>query len=193
MIRLYEYDAIILPYHLPDMSSLTLLTRVRDRKLRMAILGLDVDSRLDTRLAMIRAGADDYMIAPYDSEELEVRLRAIIRRWHGHLQATLRCGVLTLDPERQLLRVDGRHVHISPKECTMLEVLMTRQGRVITKDQMFDHIYSGELDEPEVKILDVFMCRLRRKLMEHSHLIETVWGRGWRMTEVAPPALAEAV
>lgn len=193
MVRLYEYDAIILPHHLPDMSSTTLLTRVRDRKLRMAILGLDVDSRLEPRLNMLRAGADDYIVAPCDDEEIEVRLRAIVRRWHGHLQATLRCGAITLDPERRILRVDGRRVHVSPREFIVLEVLMTRQDRVFTRNQLFDHLYSGETDnEPEQRILDVFICRLRRKIAPHSRFIETVWGQGWRMRETAPPALAEA-
>ncbi len=129
-------------------------------------------------------GADDYITKPFDQQELVARIQAIVRRAKGFSQPTLSVGPLTLNLGSREVLVDGRAVHLTGKEYAVLELLTLRKGVVLTKEAFLNHLYGG-MDEPEVKIIDVFICKLRKKLASAgaAELIGTVWGRGYVLRE----------
>ena len=127
-------------------------------------------------------GADDYVTKPFHKDELIARIHAIVHRTMGHAEPTLNCGDLTVKPEAKQAEIAGKTVPLTGKEYGMLELLAMRQGHTITKEMFLNQLYGG-MDEPEQKIIDVFICKLRKKLAEASggkNYIETVWGRGTR-------------
>ena len=126
-------------------------------------------------------GADDYMTKPFHKDELIARIHAIVRRSKGHASRSSRTGKLTVNLDAKTVEVDGQRVHLTGKEYQMLELLSLRKGTTLTKEMFLNHLYGG-MDEPELKIIDVFICKLRKKLAAATggeHYIETVWGRGY--------------
>ena len=199
MTRHYDYDAVILDLMLPDTDGLDVLRRLRAAGRSVPVLVLTGLSRSQAKVQAFSAGADDVMTKPSDRSELVARLKAIVRRSKGHSQSGLQVGPMLLDLDSHQVSVDGQPVHLTGKEYAILELLALRRNMVLTKDQFLNHLYGG-LDEPEMKIIDVFICKLRKKLAQAGagNLIGTVWGRGYvmRAPEAAPerkvPAAAPA-
>ena len=179
--KLYDYDIIILDLMLPDIDGYEVLRRLRDARVRTPVLIMSARAELEHKIKGLQIGADDFMVKPYDRLELVARIRAIVRRSGGHPQSAIRIGKLVIDVDGRSVSVDGRPVHLTAKEYGILELLSLRKGTVLTKETFLNHLY-GEMDEPEAKIIDVFVCKLRKKLAQATggeHYIETVWGRGY--------------
>jgi two-component system, cell cycle response regulator CtrA len=181
--KLYDYDLILLDLNLPDMSGYDVLRKLRLAKVRTPILILSGMSGTEQKVKGLGFGADDYLTKPFHKDELVARIYAIVRRSQGHAEPVVQCGDLTIKVEAKQAEIAGRVVNLTGKEYQMLDLLATRQGYTITKEMFLNHLYGG-MDEPEVKIIDVFMCKLRKKLADASggkNYIETVWGRGYVM------------
>ena len=181
--KLYDYGVILLDLMLPDMEGLEVLRRLRADKLGTPVLILSGLSDIGTKSKGLNAGADDYLIKPFDNRELLARIHAVLRRFQGHDDSIVRIGDLTVNLDTQSIEVGGKRVYVTPKEYRILELLCQRQGAVLSKEAFLDHLYAGR-DEPDTKIIDVFVCKLRKKLTEASggkNYIETVWGRGYML------------
>ena len=195
LAKLYDYDLVILDLSLPDMEGYEVLRRLRAARMDSPVMVLSGHSRSAEKVRALGLGADDYVTKPFDQSELVARIQAIVRRTKGFSQPSLTVGGLTLNLASKEVTVKGRHVHLTGKEYAILELLMLRKGVVLTKEVFLNHLYGG-LDEPEVKIIDVFICKLRKKLSvaEAGDLIGTVWGRGYvlRDPETLPSSFNRA-
>jgi len=179
--QLYAYDIILLDLMLPDMEGLEVLRRLRANQVETPVLILSGLSDVGHKSKGLNIGADDYLIKPFDNRELLARIEALLRRFRGHDDSVVRTGDLTVNFDTQSVEIGGNRVYVTPKEYRILELLCRRQGVVLSKEVFLDHLYAGR-DEPETKIIDVFVCKLRKKLREASsgkNYIETVWGRGY--------------
>jgi two-component system cell cycle response regulator CtrA len=150
-------------------------------------------ARLDP-VALLRAGADDVVNAPSSAEELAERCLALVRRSHGFATKELHVGAFTLDPDAHEARLGGRTVRLTGREFAVLRLLVLRRGAVVRKQAMLDHLYAQESEEPDGKIIDVFICKLRRKLAQAGgqDVITTVWGVGYRFDVPAEAPLHPA-
>lgn len=195
--KLYDYDIIILDLMLPDMDGYEVLKRLRAAKVNTPILILSGLADLDNKIKGLGFGADDYLTKPFDKRELIARIQAIVRRSQGHAQSTIVTGRVTVNLDSRTVDVDGKPLHLTGKEYGILELLSLRKGTTLTKEMFLNHLYGG-MDEPEVKIIDVFICKLRKKIEEMTdgdNYIETVWGRGYVLrdpTEAAGAAAGKA-
>lgn len=179
--KLYEYDAIILDLILPDMNGYEVLKRLRNANIKTPILILSGLSDIDDKVKGLGFGADDYLTKPFNRVELLARLHAIVRRSRGHSESLIKTGRLIVNLQSRTASVDGVTLHLTGKEYAILELLSLRKGNTLTKEMFLNHLYGG-MDEPELKIIDVFICKLRRKLSEalgHEDYVQTVWGRGY--------------
>ncbi|MBN3866013.1 response regulator transcription factor [Gluconobacter kondonii] len=184
MLRHYDYDVVVLELMLNDLEGYEVIRRVRAARITTPILVLSALLRSQAKIRAFSMGADDYMTKPYDAGELVARLQAVMRRSRGFAEPKLRVGNLELDLNGKNVTVDGAPLHLTGKEYAILELLVIRKGSVLTKDAFLNHLYGG-IDEPEMKIIDVFICKLRRKLQNvgAGNLIATVWGRGYILRE----------
>ena len=186
--KLYEYDIIILDLMLPDLDGYEVLKRLRAAKIETPILILSGLSELDSKLKGLGFGADDYLTKPFDKRELMARLQAIVRRSKGHAQSIITTGSITVNLDARTVEIDGKQLHLTSKEYGIIELLSLRKGSTLTKEMFLNHLYGG-MDEPEVKIIDVFICKLRKKIEKLSsdggNCIETVWGRGYVLRDSA--------
>ena len=188
LAKLYDYDLILLDLNLPDMSGHDVLRQLRMSKIDTPILILTGTDDTESKLKGFGFGADDYMTKPFHREELVARIHAIIRRSKGHAQSIIKTGKINVNLDAKTVDVDGRPVHLTGKEYQMLELLSLRKGTTLTKEMFLNHLYGG-IDEPELKIIDVFICKLRKKLAEATggeNYIETVWGRGYVLRDPNP-------
>ncbi|HZH28384.1 MAG TPA: response regulator transcription factor [Azospirillaceae bacterium] len=179
--KIYDYDIIILDLMLPDIDGYEVLRRLRAARVETPILILSGLTELDAKLKGLGFGADDYLTKPFDKRELVARIQAIIRRSKGHAQSVIRTGKLVVNLDARTVDVEGRPLHLTGKEYGILELLSLRKGTTLTKEMFLNHLYGG-MDEPELKIIDVFVCKLRKKLTTATggeNYIETVWGRGY--------------
>ena len=179
--KIYDYDLIVLDLNLPDMSGYDVLKQLRVSKIGTPILILSGLSSTENKVRGFGFGADDYMTKPFSREEFIARIHAIIRRSKGHSQSVISTGKVKVNLDAKTVEVDSQRVHLTGKEYQMLELLSLRKGTTLTKEMFLNHLYGG-LDEPELKIIDVFICKLRKKLSTATggeNYIETVWGRGY--------------
>jgi len=178
--KLYDYDIILLDLNLPDMHGYDVLKKLRLSKVSTPILILSGMGELENKVKGLGFGADDYLTKPFYKEELVARIQAIIRRSKGHAESIIRTGKLSVNLDTKTVDVKNQRVHLTGKEYAMLELLSLRKSTTLTKEMFLNHLYGG-MDEPELKIIDVFICKLRKKLMAicGENYIETVWGRGY--------------
>ncbi len=181
LAKLYDYDLILLDLNLPDMNGHEVLRQLRVAKVETPILILSGQDDTENKLKGFGFGADDYMTKPFHRQELIARIHAIVRRSKGHAQSIIATGKFAVNLDAKTVEVDSKPVHLTGKEYQMLELLSLRKGTTLTKEMFLNHLYGG-MDEPELKIIDVFICKLRKKLSEATggeNYIETVWGRGY--------------
>ncbi|HEY5083428.1 MAG TPA: response regulator transcription factor [Rhizomicrobium sp.] len=179
--KLYDYDIIVLDLQLPDMSGFEVLKALRVAKVQTPVLILSGNAIVEAKVKALGFGADDYMTKPFHKDELVARIQAVVRRSKGHSQSVIITGKLTVNLDAKTVEVDSQRVHLTGKEYQMLELLSLRKGTTLTKEMFLNHLYGG-MDEPELKIIDVFICKLRKKLaaaIDGDNYIETVWGRGY--------------
>lgn len=198
LVKVYDYDLVILDLALPDVDGSDVLKHMRRSKIETPVLILTGNDEIETKLRNFGLGADDYLIKPFQREELIARVSAIIRRSRGHARSVIETGELILDLEAKSVLANGKLIRLTGKEYQIFELLSLRKGTTMTKEMFLNHLYGG-MDEPELKIIDVFVCKLRKKLAEATgghNYIETVWGRGYvlREPEISeqPRALASA-
>lgn len=179
--KIYDYDIILLDLGLPDVSGYDVLRKLRLSKVKTPILILSGMAGIEDKVKGLGFGADDYMTKPFHKDELVARIHAVVRRSKGHAESVIKTGELTVNLDTKTVEVDGQRVHLTGKEYQMLELLSLRKGTTLTKEMFLNYLYGG-IDEPELKIIDVFICKLRKKLAAATggrHYIETVWGRGY--------------
>jgi two-component system cell cycle response regulator CtrA len=179
--KLYDYDIILLDLMLPDIEGYEVLRRLRAARVNTPILILSGLGELDNKIKGLGFGADDYLTKPFDKRELIARIQAIVRRSRGHSDSVIQTGKLKVNLDTRTVEVEGQPLHLTGKEYGILELLSLRKGTTLTKEMFLNHLYGG-MDEPELKIIDVFVCKLRKKLSAATggdNYIETVWGRGY--------------
>jgi two-component system, cell cycle response regulator CtrA len=183
--KVYEYDIILLDLNLPDMSGYEVLRSLRKGKVVTPVLILSGLASIEDKIKGLGLGADDFLAKPFHKDELVARIHAIVRRSKGHAQSVISIGDLVVNLDSKLVEVQGNRVQLTGKEYQMLELLALRKGTTLTKEMFLNHLYGG-MDEPELKIIDVFICKLRKKLSNASggqEYIETIWGRGYNIQE----------
>ena len=184
-LKLNAIDAVLLDLNLPDGDGTRLARLIRKNHMPVPILVVSGNASTDDKIAALGAGADGYLTKPFDRFELLANLDAIIRRTHGHSSATVSVGNLEVDLNRHLALVNGEQLPLTGKEFRIVEFLALRKDSVLSKTAFLSHLYGG-MDEPEPKIIDVFVCKLRRKLEvagARGVSIDTVWGQGYILRE----------
>jgi two-component system, cell cycle response regulator CtrA len=185
--KLYDYDIIVLDLNLPDMSGFQVLRSLRVAKVKTPILILSGLAGIEDKVKGLGFGADDYITKPFHKNELVARIHAIVRRSKGHAQSVIQAGDLMVNLATRTVEVNAQPVYLTAKEYQMLELLALRKGTPITKEMFLNHLYGG-MDEPAQKIVDVFICKLRKKLGRASNgkdYIDTIWGQGYVLREPA--------
>jgi two-component system, cell cycle response regulator CtrA len=183
--KLHHYDIILLDLNLPDMSGFEVLRALRMSEIKTPILILSGFASIEGKVKGLGFGADDYMTKPFHKDELVARIHAIVRRSKENVESVVQTGDLVVNLDAKTVEVGGQRIHITGKEYQLLELLSLRKGTTLTKEMFLNHLYSG-MDEPEIKIIDVFICKLRKKLANASKgkdYIETIWGRGYVLRE----------
>jgi two-component system cell cycle response regulator CtrA len=192
--KLYEYDIIIVDLMLPDMDGLEVIRHLRASRIDTPVIILSGLTESERKVKGLGMGADDYLTKPFDKSELVARMQAIVRRSMGHSQSVVKVGKLSVNLDARTADVNGEPVHLTGKEYGILELLTLRKGSTLTKEQFLNHLYGG-MDEPELKIIDVFICKLRKKLAQATggvNYIETVWGRGYVLRDPEEPPVKQA-
>jgi two-component system cell cycle response regulator CtrA len=186
--KLHDYDVILLDLRVPNVNGYDVLRRLRRTRVRAAVLILSGLAELDHKIKALGFGDDDLLTGLGDHGELIARIQAIVRRSKGHSESTIRTGKLVVNLDTRVVSVDDQPIHLTGKEYGILELLSLHKGTTITKEMFLNHLYGG-INEPELKIIDVFVCKLRKKLAQATggnHYIETVWGRGHMLRDPEP-------
>ncbi|MDI1263903.1 MAG: response regulator transcription factor [bacterium] len=185
LAKLYDYDCITLDLGLPDISGYDVLRRLRAAKVKTPVIILSGLAAVDDKVKGLAIGADDYVVKPFHKDELVARIHAVVRRSKGHAHSIIVTGDLIVDLDTRTVTVRGMALHLTGKEYALLELFSLRKGTLLTKEMILNHLYGG-MDEPELKIIDVFICKLRKKLSKATNgdwMLDTVWGRGYIMRD----------
>lgn len=183
--KLYDYDLIILDLMLPDMEGFDVMRRLRTAQIRTPILILSGMDGISQKVKGLALGADDYLTKPYSKEEFLARVNAIIRRSCGYAESIIKIGELEINLRNRIATIQGQVLNLTSKEYSVLELMAMRKGAALNKEAFLNHLYGG-IDEPELKIVDVFICKLRKKISElaqRGNYIETIWGRGYMLKD----------
>jgi two-component system, cell cycle response regulator CtrA len=183
--KMYDYDIVILDLQLPDINGFEVLKALRVAKMRVPVLILSGNTITEDKVKALSLGADDYITKPFHKDELVARIQALVRRSKGHSDSIVCTGRLTVHLDDKRAEVDGARLYLTGKEYQMLELLSLRKGATLSKETFLNHLY-GDTDEPEFKIIDVFMCKLRKKInaaTDGVNYIETIWGRGYSLRD----------
>ncbi len=192
LVSLYDYDIVLLDLDLGDMGGLDVLRQVRLQKMRTPVIVVTATADVETKVSALCAGADDFITKPFHKAELVARINAVVRRSRGHAQSIIRTGDISVNLDTRSAAVGDVPIHLTPSEYKVLELLSLRKNSVLTKEMCLNHLYNG-LKEPEVKIIDVFICKLRKKLSAASgygNQIETIWGGGYMLRDAPVDSLA---
>jgi two-component system cell cycle response regulator CtrA len=193
LAEIYGHDVVLLDLDLEDISGLEALRAMRLKKIDCPVIVVSGSLDVDTKVQALAAGADDYVTKPFHKSELVARITAIVRRSRGHTDSVIRTGAIALDLNTRRVEVNGVQIHLTPSEYKMLELLSLRKNTVLSKEACLTYLYNG-LSEPEIKIIDVFICKLRKKIssaaVDGDSQIETVWGGGYMLRDSQPQKLA---
>lgn len=190
LAKLYDFDIIVLDLRLPDVDGYEVVRRLRAGRVKTPILILSGKSDPTDKVRGLVGGADDYLTKPFNRAEFVARIHAIVRRAKGHSDSIIRTGRMVINTDARSVDINGQRLHVTGKEYRILELLSLRKGTILTKEMFLDHLYGG-MDEPELKIIDVFICKLRKKIAAVTggcHYIETVWGCGYLLKDPEPPS-----
>ena len=188
--KVYDYDIILLDLNLPDMSGFEVLRTLRSAKIGTPILILSGLASIEDKIRGLGLGADDYLSKPFHKDELVARIQAIVRRSQGHAQSLIATGALVVNLDSKIVTVHDIRINLTTKEYQILELLSLRKGSTLTKEVFLNNLYGG-MDEPDAKIIDVFIYKLRKKLATASqgdNFIET--GRGYTLREPTEQSIA---
>jgi DNA-binding response OmpR family regulator len=177
------YDAMVLDWMLPDIDGISVCRRLRERGVELPILILTARGELNERVLGLRSGADDYVVKPFEIDELLARLEAVLRRTvrQGHL----RVGPLDIDRLARVVKLEGQPLELTEREQALLVYLAQRVDQVVTRSELLSRVWGMSFD-PESNIIEVHISRLRDKLGAHGSRIETVRGKGYRLRGAAP-------
>ena len=181
------YNAMILDIGLPNMDGNQVIKTLRSMNIMIPILVVSAKSHIENKLQSLDQGADDFMIKPFHKKELVARIHALIRRNEKLKNHIITCKNLRIDIKNKQVKILDQLITLTPKEYHMLEIIAIRKGRPVSKLAIMNHLYGGDMDEPDLKIIDVFACTLRKKLTKVNqgiNCIETIWGRGYMMPDI---------
>lgn len=179
-----RYDLIVLDWMLPDQDGLSVCRELRQRGADVPILMLTARGEVREKVLGLEAGADDYMVKPFDVEELVARVNALLRRASGH--ARLRCGPIEIDRVTRQVRCHGLPVELTTREYALLLHLAYHAGKVVTRSELLSRVWETHFD-PSSNFVDVHVSRLRDKLGDAADMLETVRGMGYRLRGGAEP------
>jgi two-component system cell cycle response regulator CtrA len=193
-LRLYDYDVVLMDLQMPDLPAYEVVHMMRVASIKAPVVIVSGTATVQAKVKVLDQGADDFLVTPCDPEEIMARLRAVVRRSQGHADSTLAFGPVELLLDRRDVRVHGQSLHLSRREYGVLELLFLKRGVILNKNSFLNHLYCG-LDEPEMKTIDVIICRLRKKLAAAgvASLIDTVWGCGYILREADDASKYEEV
>ena len=194
LAKFYDYDLVILDLMLPDIDGDKILQRLRSSRVKTPVIILSGKQKTTDIVGVLDCGADDYLTKPFNKDELLARIHAVTRRSKGHAESKISVGRLSVDLQSRQAEVDGKPLSLTCKEYSILELLVVRKGSTLSKEVFLNHLYNG-MDEPELKIIDVFVCKLRKKLAQalgsDDTCIQTVWGRGYVLRPAASTELSQ--
>lgn len=183
-VRVSTYDAVLLDLYLPDGDGMDWLARLRANGKTTPVIIMTARDQVSDRIAGLQSGADDYVVKPFDMQELLARLGAVMRRTQGSASSWLQVGSLLLDLQGRRAHVDGQDIELTAKEWGVLEKLASRPGRIVNKEALDQALYSFD-DEVGSNTLEVYISRIRKKIGKQR--VETVRGLGYRLVEDATP------
>jgi two-component system cell cycle response regulator CtrA len=179
--KLYEFDIILLDHSLPDITGFEVLRRLRLSRVTTPVLMLSDASGVQDKVRAFNLGADDYVTRPFHPAELLARIHAVVRRSQGHSHSVVHVGKIAVDLNTKTVSIAGTPLFLTAKEYAVLELLALRRGATLTKEVFLNHLYGG-MEEPEVKFINVYIYKLRKKLSQAcdgDEYIGTVRGRGY--------------
>ncbi|HEV2155449.1 response regulator transcription factor [Bradyrhizobium sp.] len=190
LAKLYDYDVVTMELNLPDMSGYDMIREIRVAKIKTPIVVCSGLAGVVDKVKALGVGADAYLTKPFHKDELVAHIHAVVRRSSGHAASIIQTGDLALNLDTRTASAAGQPLHLTGKEYQVLELLCLRKGMCISKDMMLNHLYGG-MDEPELKIVDVFICKLRKKLTAAGlDVVKTIWGRGYMLQDPVPEVVA---
>lgn len=194
LARQNPYDLIVLDLQLPDMSGIDILRDLRDGDVHTPVLVLSGTANPDIKVRALKSGADDYLTKPFHRDELIARVRAVVRRAQSSVSSVIQIGQIVVDLDAKMVSVGGVHIDLTTKEYEILKLLSQRKGMILSKEIILNQLYSG-IDVPNEKIVDVFICKLRKKLgseIDANAYIKTVWARGYELRDPTEAGRAAA-